>query len=63
MKQLLSAVAYMHDKGILHRDLKPENVLFFNDSLESPLKIVDFGTSTMIKEGQLLSEDVGTPLF
>jgi len=25
--QVLSAIAYCHEKGITHRDLKPENVL------------------------------------
>ena len=27
MKQLFSAVGYLHEKGIIHRDLKPENIL------------------------------------
>lgn len=27
------------------RDLKPENIIFINDSIDSKLKIIDFGTS------------------
>lgn len=28
MRQLFSAIQYIHEMGIVHRDLKPENVLF-----------------------------------
>lgn len=31
MKQLLSAVHYVHSKGIVHRDLKPENIVAESD--------------------------------
>ena len=29
MSQVLSAVAYMHEEGVVHRDLKPENLLYY----------------------------------
>ncbi len=28
MKDLLEALAYIHNKGIMHRDIKPENIMF-----------------------------------
>ncbi|XP_072907108.1 ribosomal protein S6 kinase alpha-5-like isoform X3 [Hemitrygon akajei] len=43
MSMLVSAVRFMHHCGIVHRDLKPENILFADKSVDSPIKIVDFG--------------------
>lgn len=33
MWQLLQAVAFLHESGILHRDLKPENILLSNEGI------------------------------
>jgi calcium-dependent protein kinase len=45
MEQILSAIVYCHDRQIVHRDLKPENVLYESPKPDSPIKVIDFGTS------------------
>lgn len=40
-EELLSAVGYMHKRGIIHNDLKPENILVTYS--DNRLKIIDFG--------------------
>ena len=46
MTEILSAIAYCHEKDIIHRDVKPENILFVDKSETSPLKLIDFGLSS-----------------
>jgi len=46
LKQVISALLFMHNKKIVHRDLKPENILI--DSISKDyiqIKLIDFGTA------------------
>jgi calcium-dependent protein kinase len=61
VKQMVSAVRYLHSKGIIHRDLKLENFLFSSQEPDSELKMIDFGLSKHFELGQSLHDKVGTP--
>ncbi|MBN3302969.1 KCC4 kinase, partial [Amia calva] len=61
IKQILEAVAYLHENGVVHRDLKPENLLYADLSLDAPLKIADFGLSKIVDEQVTMKTVCGTP--
>jgi len=61
IKQILSAVSYLHQQGIAHRDLKPENLLCSGDGEEEIVKIADFGLSKIFSGEEELMTSCGTP--
>ena len=46
-KQIVAALAHLHEMNVVHCDVKPENLLFESDSLDSPLKLTDFGLARL----------------
>lgn len=60
IRQVLEAVDYMHDQGVVHRDLKPENLLYYSPDEDSKIMISDFGLSKMEDSG-IMATACGTP--
>ena len=63
IKQVLSCINYCHVNHIVHRDLKPENILLETNKEFDQIKIIDFGTSLVVKDGEKLDEKLGTPYY
>ncbi|GBN81268.1 Serine/threonine-protein kinase SBK1 [Araneus ventricosus] len=53
VRQITSALEFMHSKGLVHRDMRAENMLIFSEDF-SRVKLTDFGltrrTDTLVKK-------------
>jgi serine/threonine protein kinase len=63
--ELLSALAFLHDNGVIHRDIKPDNIMM-DDGL-SPV-LIDFSLAKQLSPSELLtaathSGNVGTACY
>ena len=66
--QVLQAVQYAHDKGVLHRDIKPSNVLVKD---EGQVRLLDFGVAKLLERplhesvtriyGRMLTPEYASP--
>ena len=65
MKQLLSAIYYLHSNNIVHRDLKPENIMLLQkpENGNYHIKLIDFGTAKIFKPGKKMNKFIGTSYY
>ncbi|OMJ78628.1 hypothetical protein SteCoe_21505 [Stentor coeruleus] len=59
--QLIEAIKFCHDTGIIHRDIKLDNILLTSDYTD--IKLCDFGVSRFAKTGEKVHEQCGTPAY
>ncbi|VDI31817.1 inhibitor of nuclear factor kappa-B kinase subunit alpha [Mytilus galloprovincialis] len=60
VKDIASAVEYLHSKRIIHRDLKPENIVLQPSEDRIIYKLIDLGYAKELDQGSVCTSFVGT---
>lgn len=62
-KRMISAIAYLHDKGLVHRDVKLENFCFRGDEAEDEIVLIDFGLAKLYEMRNQETAIVGSSYY
>ncbi|WP_437563944.1 protein kinase domain-containing protein [Sorangium sp. So ce542] len=52
MLQVLDAIGFAHERGVIHRDLKPHNIMVAGSGKRTHVKVLDFGIAALIGEAR-----------
>ena len=63
LKQIFSAIVYLHGKQICHRDIKPENIMLSRENDLNGIKIIDFGLSSQNFDKLMNHDYCGTYIY
>ena len=63
IKNVLSAISYLHNNQICHRDIKPENIMLAKENDLNSIKIIDFGLSVQNFDSLYSSDYCGTFIY
>ncbi len=63
LRQVLSGLAFLHDKNVMHRDIKPANILLTHETPGAEWKLGDFGLSKLTDNTGITGTFCGSPLY
>ncbi len=63
LHDIASALAFVHQKGVIHRDVKPDNVLAQSRALPTRWMLCDFGAGRFLSNGQSAVSLAGSLMY
>ena len=63
LRQIFSAICYLHGMKICHRDIKPENIMLSRENDLKSIKIIDFGLSAENFDKLMIGDYCGTYIY
>jgi calcium-dependent protein kinase len=63
VQKMLASIHFMHTRNICHRDLKLENFIFEDQTVDSQLKLIDFGLSHRYTKNENMRNILGTSYY